>query len=134
VWCASRRPRARLEVADDLCALVHFDNSDHINGGDGKDKTDGGPGWDRTTSGNESSSSLRGKVAARVTDWEDSFGRFGLACAPLGGATLAKGGASGSFASFEKPKYRSARRARTIVPRGGHWQLPERLRQTELRG
>jgi len=105
---------------------AHFDNGDHISGGEGddilfgqdgndtlrgdagsdwliggngKDRLDGGPGRDKSTSGNENSSSLRSKVGARMIDWSNAFGNHGLTQPPFAGLTLAKGGQS-NFVSF----------------------------------
>jgi hypothetical protein len=63
-------------------------------GGDGQDNLDGGYGSDKTSSGNESSSSLRGAVAARLVSWKESFKSFGLPYNPFGGLNLGNGHSS----------------------------------------
>jgi Ca2+-binding RTX toxin-like protein len=86
--------------------------NDWLVGGDGKDRLDGGPGWDKSTSGNESSSTLRKAVAARMVEWEDSFAGHGLTYAPFSGLTLATGSGHPNLSNFAFLSYDCPKRGR----------------------
>jgi Ca2+-binding RTX toxin-like protein len=59
---------------------------DWLIGGDGSDDSlDGGTGVNKKSNGNDSSSSLRAAVTARLVNWTDTFKSFGVPFSPFGG-------------------------------------------------